>query len=193
MAKPLKSVASLITHPGQTFRRLTLTSPVFPAIIVLIGTIASFLLFLWSGHHSVYSTNPQAFLAIAPFHLLATIAGLVLFSAVWHFTADILGGAGRGITLQYFVVLSTLPFWLIGPLAALFRTLLQMNTLFLASLGFLALWSAFLLVVSMKELYRFSAGKAFANLILAPVCLVVIAAGLLYLLPPELHCPFNWS
>ncbi|MCD4652831.1 YIP1 family protein [bacterium] len=189
-ASPFLTISSLITKPFQTFRRLTLTNPVLAALLVVVGTIITLLINQWASHHKIYSTNPAAFTTLIPFYILVFMTGNILLAAIWHMTADILGGAGRGLTLQYFVSLATLPLWITGPAAILLKIFLAMDGFYPIILGLLFSWTIFLLTAAIKELYRFSLYKALLNLFLGPVLLTAIASIILLLIPENIQFPW---
>jgi len=189
MSNPFRIMLSLTTTPFRTFRRSTLSNPVFPALFILLGSVASLLLTLWSEHHEIYSANLSAFSAVIPFFIAIFLIGTILFTAIWHFSADILGGAGRGLTLQYFVFLAYLPLWLTGPIAFLLKVVVKKPASYPIVFCILVCWTAFLLIAAMKELYRFTFLKALLNLILSPALLTAIAWIIYTYLPENIFIP----
>ncbi|MBN1296851.1 hypothetical protein JXA80_08710 [bacterium] len=185
-----RQLARVIIQPGRIFRELTLTHPGPLATTVLIGTMISTLAGVWASHHDALNVNPSAFTALAPFHILALLTGILLFSAVWHLSADLAGGAGRGLTLFLFVIISTLPIWLAGPSAWLLRVLTSLDGLYPIVLSVLLGWSLLLISIAVRLIYRFTPAKAAGVLFIPLAVLAGLATGLIALIPTTVLFPW---
>lgn len=182
MSNVVRPIVSLIAHPGNTFRRLTLVQPCPSALLVLLLFIISILGHEWTSQADVYRGNWEAFMLESFALILISVTGILILSAVVHLSADLLGGAGRGQTLMFFLMLSLLPLCLSGPAAFLLRSVFSMNGLYTIVLALLAIWSACFAIISIRELYRFTFARAVVALV-APVFLFgAIGWGLIQLL-----------
>ncbi len=189
MANPFQPVASMLTEPAITYRRLTLTNPGPPSLFVFAVTVLSVFMHLWSTQTDVYPANPALFVYEATYTFVILVIGILLLTAVLHLSADLLGGAGRGRTLLFFLMLSTLPIWAAGPLAFLLKVVFPLHGLYPFVVAFLLIWSVLLVVLSMRELYRFTFRRALIALILPCAFLSGLAWLMLQIIADRIVLP----
>ncbi|MBN1878696.1 YIP1 family protein [bacterium] len=180
MTHVLAPITSIITQPAQTFRRMTLSHSGFAAMIVFSVFLLSVLGHVWCDQTDVYSGNPKLFFVESLYLLLTIIAGILLLTAVIHLSADFLGGGGRGRTLLFFLMLSSLPLWLTGPAACLLKIVFSLSGLYPIVMGLLALWSLYLVVIAIRELYRFTVWRA-ASALFIPLIFLSGLGGMIIL------------
>ncbi len=183
-----QSLTGILLKPESTFRRLLLRQPMGLALLSLLLTLISGFASQWAAHADIFSANPVAFFASLPLKLIIFFCLLFLLSALWHMTADILGGAGRGFTLLLLIAVALIPFWLIGISAFLFLVILNLPVVHTGVSWVLVFWSMLLIVSAVKALYRFSWIRSLVTLVL-PVVLFGLAWMLMMLLIPGLDLP----
>lgn len=182
------SLTGILIKPESAFRRLLLRQPIGLALISLVLTLVSGFASQWASQAGIFSANPGAFFGSLPLKLIIFFCLLFLLSALWHMTADILGGAGRGFTLLLLVVVAMVPFWLIGISAFIFLVAMSLPIVHTVVSWVLVTWSFILVTTAVKSLYRFSWIRSLLTLIL-PVILFGLAWMLLMILIPGLDLP----
>lgn len=190
MTKILHQIKRVILRPRRLFRELTLTNAAPLAVWIAAITLGSMLMSLWASHHTVYARNFDAFIALASVYILVFLSGIAVFAAVWHLTADMVGGAGRGLTLFYFILISTIPLWIAGPAAWVLQIVFALKGIYTILLILLTAWMLGLLIQAFSQLYRFSAARS-ALVIFLPVLLFsLIATAIVYSVPEQLYLPW---
>jgi Yip1 domain len=164
--KQMKNLSGMILHPVKTSRKLLLGTPLNLSLISLAGFLLSLGVTQWinrlpsiKGETAFFA---RFFLSECAYLLLA----IFIYSSVVHLTADLLKGAGRGVNLFLLFVISLLPLWLMAPAALIFSLLLPLQPVFTTILSGLVLWSVCLVIISIREIYRFSTAKAVLALLI---------------------------
>ena len=177
MAKMIKQLNGMIFHPVNTIRKILLNQPARLAVTVFCGFLLSAGLAQWITHFRPVSNGTMALATFYLSELISILAVVFLMSSLFHLTADLLGGAGRGINLFFLSLISLLPLWLSGPLSLLFRLLLHQDATYAFLNGLLLFWSFLLFLVSVKELYRFTFPKAVAVVLMPLTIIAVVSAA----------------
>lgn len=193
----LELVYGVLFEPAPTFRNLVRATDhraglgkafLLLTLVLLANQIMAFSI---TAGRLLPNFGPHAALAFRQGMGFFVLAGLlwrylewVVFTAVYHLTAEFLGGAGRAGNLLVLTALSRLPAIFLVPLELLlFLPALPpgLTVLFLLFAALvLFLWSIYLMVLALRENYLLGTGRAIAVLLLPPVALG--GAGVLFLL-----------
>ncbi len=169
----LKSVFTMLTQPAATIRRYLVHLPSGNPWFVFGGFVCSWYLFRFLKDIDLFRVRPSSVLILVPVELLLMLIFFFASAAVLHMTADFLGGGGRGITLFRLLLIDILPLWLLGPISYLFHTLTSLRVLSFILMSILLLWTLLLIVLSIKEVYRFTFTRALSTL-LTPLAITAI-------------------
>jgi hypothetical protein len=180
MSKLMTNLLGLMIKPTRTIRTLLLSNPAKLGWFVFIVFLASVFLRKFVMALDIWITRIPSFLVTLPLEAALWMFSLLLFTAILHLTADLLGGAGRGASLFFLLMSSTLPLCLIGPSSLLITALLQQPKIDFIITSILALWSICLVFLSIRELYRLSFQKSVAILIL-PFLMFALILGLVWI------------
>jgi hypothetical protein len=182
MAKILDHLFGMITHPAKTTRSILLGKPFTLSSIVFVGFLVSLLTSQWFQHNMVWMNRPMSFFEIVPLEIISIVAVLVVGSSLFHLTADFLGGGGRGMNLFFLIQISLLPLWLYGMLNILFSLLLKMQLLSNIAAAVLFFWSLVLMIISIRELYRFTIFRACVTIFLPLLFVFAIGSIVAYVI-----------
>ncbi len=177
MSKVFAKLFGILFNPPKSIRMILLGKPLFPALISFSGFLIS--IFISQLLH-IFSSGPpdsQALLFLFGFEIIGILFLIFLFSALFHLTADILGGGGRGINLFYFSLISLLPLWFRAVSTYLFEIVLSSPKADFWITIFLAAWSLIIFILCIGELYRFSFVKALVTFIIPVIltgCIVAL-------------------
>jgi hypothetical protein len=172
MMKLISQLGQMVVRPGKTFRMLLLSKPVPLAIMVSLGALISFITGQWIHFSQVWNRYPSDAFPVISMQILLLGVGLLVFSGMIHLTADMFGGGGRAMNLFYFLQISLLPFWLVGPGIFLIK-ISGLDNLNKYLAGILIFWFLCFLVTGIREIYRFSFLRAL-SVILIPIFLSVL-------------------
>lgn len=170
----------ILIRPVKTIRLLSISMPSSVPWIAFGGFCVSLYAARFVQNKEIFQTRPSSLLYLAPLEIFLILMALYCSSAILHMTADFLGGGGRGVTLFKLILLDTLPLWLLGPLNYLLHLATSMKTFNTITSIILLLWFVMLIVLNLKEIYRFSLGRALTTLIL-PVLICITGFGATYL------------
>ncbi len=180
MARLIYNLWGLVIHPVKTMRMLLLGKPFWLAQVVVLGVFISLFSAQFILNFDAFHAQPSSFFSLIPLEIVSLVVTIFTLSAIWHLTADMLGGAGRGLNLLLLIVISMLPMWLVGIFSFLFILISDIPLMYQISVGAVSIWSVILMIVSMRELYRFSHGRAVFTFMLPIIIMVGIT---LYMLP----------
>jgi len=171
--KQLKNLSGMILHPAKTTRKLLLGTPMNLSFVSLAGILLSLGITQWLDRLPSITNEPVFFIRLFLSECAFILLFLFIYTSIIHLTADLLKGAGRGVNLFLLTIISFLPFWLMAPAALVFSLLLPIPMVLTAIIAGLSIWSLCLLIVSIREIYRFSTGKAVLTL-LVPLGIAVL-------------------
>ncbi len=177
----LKSVFSMLAQPAQTTRRYLVHLPSGNPWFVFGGFIVSWYLFRFLKDIDLFRVRPSSMLVLVPIELALLLIFFFAAAAILHMTADFFGGGGRGLTLFRLLLLDILPLWLLGPVSYLSDAFPSLNLLGFALILSLLLWTLLLVVISIKEVYRFTLSRALSTL-LSPLAIIAIGFSASYFL-----------
>ncbi|MGB9802487.1 YIP1 family protein [Desulfofundulus sp.] len=190
----LDIIYGVFFDPAVTFRRLAPHPPLGAAFVIFtLVNLAGALMGALVGYHMALlpGGRPSAGINwLAPAAPLVAVAGLVfqylkwlVVSAFLHFTAGLMGGRGSAPGVLTVTGLASLPALVLIPadlLLLLFNTRGVALTVITVILGLVVfVWALVLVVLGLKEVYQFSAGRALITLLLPPS--VIILAGVILL------------
>lgn len=159
----LKNITDVIVQPGETFRRLR-ESP-----MVVWGLMLIFVTQLISG---LFSFDDAALYGIALFdtpvgNAVMSVIATVVATYVLHLIGKAMGGDGTYPSLISAMGFAQIPSIFYAPIA-LVATFLGSWFLGLGSLA-VTVWVIVLGVISLKEVYRLTTGRAIGALILSGI------------------------
>jgi len=174
------TIYTLLFHPVETARKLLINKPVNIVLVIILVSVISVLWAQWIQHIGIHTSYPTGFLSLIPLKIIVYSFILFLIAAAWHLSADMLGAAGRGLNLLYFICIALLPLWFMGISAFIFIQLIKVFWVYTLIRVVLWIWVCLLLIQYIKELYRFTALKAWITFLIPPV--TVSLTGLIIIL-----------
>ncbi len=185
-------IYGVVFQPAGTFRLIGQNPPIIKVVIIFsIIQVLSMLLFILGG---VYSGNNMAggFPGMAGFIKAAlfvmAFGGFVfayikwfLYSSVFYFLAQLIGGSGKALGTLAVTGLASIPVMLLSPLQLLLILLGGNWWAYLLSgliMTVTAIWFIALLVIGLRETQQLSSGKALA-VVFIPVATIIVLSILL--------------
>lgn len=152
--------------------------------VVIISVISSSI-----GWLLIFPQNitPSLFIATLLVRIVLLLSLLFILCGMLSIVAGFYGGVGNGRFLYTAACLSLIPYWLVTPVALLLSSLelagLSSFLLFFLVRLVLFFWVAGLFVISIRETYIFSHGKAIATLLTpaVAVCILLIVVFILFI------------
>jgi len=161
MSEGLDIIYNYFFNPGWSIRRITETKPYHLGLIILMLVIVSN-----STADNLMNNMGGRILGfqLTIFFLGWLILNLVMiffFAAVYHYIASAFGSSGSTATLYILLCMANIPYLLTAPLAMIMNQAGDAGK-FCYSLSFflLFIWYIYLVIISLKEQYKFSTGKA---------------------------------
>ena len=175
MAEKLDIIQDLFVNPTSVIRRVSpdkyLGVALFVVALSVISSNVGWLLLLQQN------ITPSLFIATLLIRTVFLLLLLFILCGVLSMVAGFYGGVGNVRFFYIAACLSLIPYWLVTPVALSLSyfelTGLSSSLLFFLARMALFFWAAGLFVISIRETYVFSTGKAVATL-LTPVVVVCI-------------------
>lgn len=172
-----------LAQPVHAFRRMIDLRPMLTAVaVVMFATFSAELgkLLVWQAGGG---GSPLPLLAAGWLvSLLAALVGLFLLAGAMHIVADMSGGAGSGFALFLCLCLALAPNLLCAPLALAVRPFGATGAgIYVAGSAVRLGWTLALMALAVREVYRFSTGRAVGLLVLSGgigvMCLVLFVGA----------------
>jgi hypothetical protein len=175
-------IHGLFANPAAVIEKVSLDRRFGLAFFVVIISVISSSI----GWLLIFPQNitPSLFIAILVFGVVFLLLFLLLICGILSIVANFYGGIGKGSFLLAVGCFSTIPYWLMTPVALLLSYLepeIASSFFFLIRLTFF-LWAVGLFTIGIRETYAFSQGKAIATLLTPTVLcvfLIIVAFVLL--------------
>ena len=141
--------------------------------------LLSILIPIWAMYFGLQTTGMGNMIQfVIGFKVLGSIIMWFMGAAVWHLIAEFFGGKGTALGLFSTLGFAHFPHLLIVPLWV-FAALMPANvktTIMVVSVFGILLWSCFLMIVGLKEVYQFSTAKAVLVLV-TPILAILFLFG----------------
>ncbi|MBT9130271.1 MAG: hypothetical protein DDT41_00544 [candidate division WS2 bacterium] len=181
----LETLVGVLARPTSTIRSICQQRPIGWAIIVyLVASLVSTIVWIETGFYDLEGMGlPDVGMpTIIVGSIIFNIVILVVFTALSHLAASLLGGKGGYGGLFSSFGFASLPGIFVAPLAVV--GMLPMVGALLSGLGNFGvlIWSLALYILAVRENYLVSTGRAILILLLPTVVLLVLSGLLVGLL-----------
>jgi len=176
-------IHGLFANPTAVIGRVSLDRRFSLAFFVVITSVISSSI----GWLLIFPQNitPSLFIVILTLRAVFVLLFLLLICGILSIVANFYGGIGKGSFLYAIGCLSTIPYWLMTPVALLLGYLepgiARSTFFFLTRLAFF-LWAVGLFTIGIRETYIFSQGKAIATLLTPAVVCIFLMVVLVLLI-----------
>ncbi len=166
-------IAGVLFKPTESIRNIIARKP-------LVAALGVFFLAVWSnglsdllfGTNYAYPTHPGYFLLHIIVNFCLSCLLITIFTGLCHFFADAMGGGGSGKALGNLFFLSSAPLLFLLPLSLIhYITGMASGAEITVVKVILGLWTFFLVIRSVQEVYRFNLLKA-VGVVALPICLL---------------------
>jgi len=181
----LETLIGVLARPTSTIHSICQQRPIGWAIIVyLVVSLVSAITWIETGFYDPMGLPDLGMPAVLVGSLIINIITLVIFTAICHLVASLLGGRGSYSGLFSGFGFASVPGIFVAPLAVI--GMLPMVGPLLSVLGNFGVivWSLVLSILAIRENYLISTGRAILIVFLPGVILLVLSgllAGLLVL------------
>ena len=183
MSEKLDIIYGLFVNPAAVIRRVSPKRHLGIALFVVSLSVISGNVG-WSVLFQ-QNTTPSLLIGTLLIQIILLLLFLFILCGVLSMVAGFYGGVGNVRFFYIAACLSLIPYWLVTPIALLLSYFelpwLISSTLFLLARMTLFFWAAGLLIISIRETYLFSTGKAVATF-LTPVVVIYILSILALIL-----------
>lgn len=166
----------VLFRPRATFRALAGRAPLRLALVVVLLTAGLQSLTLLGGRAEDDPLAGMAGLVAAPLSIPIALLAWFVLTAVWHLTAELLGGVGSARSALALVGLASLP-GIFGPPLELLGRATGVGAFDLLGMA-AGIWSLVLDVLAVQAAYGLSGGRSLL-VVLMPVLVIAVLIGVL--------------